>query len=120
LFSDLDFRSGIPDSLSFLFFCQSFFQPHSAGYERGAKNSWEVITPHNGRQPWAYQGSHMTARIGCPARSLAWDLGGAARCPELRGTTSWPTFSRVSEEKIGVKVIRHIKIESFPQGENGN
>src|SRR5271169_1826560 len=56
----------------------------------------------------------MNARIGCPARSLAWDLGGAARCPELRGTTSWPTISRVSEGKIEVKVIRH-KEKSFAQ-----
>jgi hypothetical protein len=57
----------------------------------------------------------MNARIGCPARSLAWDLGGAARGPELRGTTSWPTCLRVGEEKIRVKVIRHTKMESLPQ-----
>jgi hypothetical protein len=57
----------------------------------------------------------MNARIGCPARSLAWDLGGAARCPELRGKTSWPTLPRLGGEKIGVKVIRHKKIESFAQ-----
>jgi hypothetical protein len=62
----------------------------------------------------------MNARIGCPARSLAWDLGGAARGPELRGTTSWPTFLTISEEEIGVKVIRHIKSESFPQEKSFN